>query len=40
MPVGLLLMKWSNRLGAQVLLKYPEEVKITDETLMQIYKKF
>ena len=37
MPIGLILMKWSSRLGAQVLNKYPKEIQVSDETLMQIY---
>ncbi len=37
MPIGLIVMKWSSRLGAQILEKYPKEVEVTDETLMQIY---
>ncbi|MBY9007503.1 MAG: hypothetical protein KGD63_12165 [Candidatus Lokiarchaeota archaeon] len=37
MPIGLIVMKWSSRLGAQILDKYPKEIQITDETLMQIY---
>jgi hypothetical protein len=37
MPVGLVLMRWDERMGAEVLVRYPEEVIVTDKTLMQIY---
>ena len=37
MPVGLVIMKWDERVGTEILAKYPEEVTITDKTLMQVY---
>ncbi|MBD3196101.1 MAG: hypothetical protein GF317_13670, partial [Candidatus Lokiarchaeota archaeon] len=37
MPVGLVLMRWDERIGTEILAKYPEEVNITDKTLMQVY---
>ncbi len=37
MPVGLLIMKWDERVGTQISAKYPEEILINDQTLMQIY---
>ncbi len=37
MPVGLVIMKWDERIGTQILAKYPEEVVIGDKTLMQVY---
>ena len=37
MPVGLAIMKWDPRIGTQIVAKYPEEIKISDATLMQIY---
>ncbi len=37
MPVGLIVMKWDERTGTEVLAKYPEEISITDKTLMQVY---
>ncbi|MFO8018815.1 MAG: hypothetical protein R6U96_09280 [Promethearchaeia archaeon] len=37
MPVGLVLMRWDERTGSVVEAKYPEEVKITPKTLMQVY---
>jgi hypothetical protein len=37
MPVGLVVMKWDERIGTQILAKYPEEVVITEKTLMQVY---
>jgi len=36
-PVGLVLMRWNERVGTEILAKYPEEVTITDKTLMQVY---
>ncbi len=37
MPVGLVVMKWDERVGTEILGKYPEEIVITDKTLMQVY---
>ena len=37
MPVGLVVMKWNERVGTEILAKYPEEIIITDKTLMQVY---
>ena len=37
MPIGLVVMRWNERVGTEVLNKYPEEMEITDKTLMQIY---
>ncbi len=37
MPVGLVIMKWDERIGTQIIAKYPEEVVIGDKTLMQVY---
>ena len=37
MPVGLVIMRWDERTGTDVLAKYPEEISITDKTLMQVY---
>jgi hypothetical protein len=36
-PLGLLVMKWDERIGTELLLKYPESLKITEKTLMQVY---
>ncbi|MFW9829711.1 MAG: hypothetical protein ACFFEY_19210, partial [Candidatus Thorarchaeota archaeon] len=36
-PLGLLLMKWDERIGTEVLAKYPKDVAVSDKTLMQIY---
>jgi hypothetical protein len=36
-PLGLILMKWDERIGAELLAKYPEDVNVSDKTLMQIY---
>jgi len=37
MPVGLVIMRWDERVGTEILAKYPEEITITDKTLMQVY---
>jgi hypothetical protein len=37
MPVGLVVMRWDERIGTEILAKYPEEINITDKTLMQVY---
>jgi hypothetical protein len=37
MPIGLVLMRWDERIGAETLAKYPEELLVTDKTLMQVY---
>jgi len=37
MPVGILIMRWDERIGTEILAKYPEEIQITDKTLMQVY---
>jgi hypothetical protein len=36
-PLGLLLMKWDERVGTELLMKYPETLAITEKTLMQVY---
>ncbi|MFX1532211.1 MAG: DUF2341 domain-containing protein, partial [Promethearchaeota archaeon] len=36
-PLGLILMKWDERIGAELISKYPENVNVSDKTLMQIY---
>ncbi len=37
MPVGLVVMRWDERVGTEILAKYPEEINIMDKTLMQVY---
>ena len=37
MPIGLVIMKWDDRVGTDILSKYPEEVVLTEKTLMQVY---
>ena len=37
MPVGLVTMRWDDRVGTQLLGKYPEEINISEKTLMQVY---
>ncbi|MHA1871348.1 MAG: hypothetical protein ACTSXF_10395, partial [Promethearchaeota archaeon] len=37
MPIGLVIMKWDERLGTDVTAKYPEETELSPSTLMQIY---
>ncbi|MFW9818504.1 MAG: hypothetical protein ACFFE5_02745, partial [Candidatus Thorarchaeota archaeon] len=37
MPVGLVIMRWDERVGTEILAKYPEEINVSDRTLMQVY---
>ncbi len=37
MPFGLIVMRWDERVGAELLAKYPEEINVADKTLMQVY---
>jgi hypothetical protein len=37
MPNGLLLMRWDERSGVEIKSKYPEDIKLDDMTLMQVY---
>ncbi|MHA1191818.1 MAG: hypothetical protein ACTSP9_05920 [Promethearchaeota archaeon] len=37
MPIGLVVMRWDERVGTEILAKYPEEIIVTDKTLMQVY---
>jgi len=37
MPIGLILMRWDPKVSTEIISKYPEELIITEETLMQIY---
>ncbi|MFX1375832.1 MAG: hypothetical protein ACFFA0_08475 [Promethearchaeota archaeon] len=37
MPIGLVIMRWDIKVSTEVLAKYPEELVISEETLMQIY---
>ncbi|MFX1455874.1 MAG: DUF2341 domain-containing protein [Promethearchaeota archaeon] len=36
-PLGLILMKWDERIGTEIIVNYPAEIKISEKTLMQIY---
>ncbi len=37
MPIGLVIMRWDIKVSTEILAKYPDELIISDETLMQIY---
>jgi hypothetical protein len=37
MPVGLVVMRWDERVGTEILAKYPPEINVSDKTLMQVY---
>ncbi|MFW9950055.1 MAG: hypothetical protein ACFFKA_08015 [Candidatus Thorarchaeota archaeon] len=37
MPVGLVIMRWDPKVSTEIVIKYPEEIIIQDETLMQVY---
>jgi hypothetical protein len=36
-PIGLVLMKWNERIGTEILAKYPDETLISEKTCMQVY---
>ncbi|MFW9941765.1 MAG: hypothetical protein ACFFFT_12050, partial [Candidatus Thorarchaeota archaeon] len=36
-PIGLIFMRWDERIGTEIMGKYPQETVISDKTLMQIY---
>ncbi len=33
----MIIMRWNERIGAELIAKYPEEIQISDKTLVQIY---
>ncbi|MHA2391200.1 MAG: hypothetical protein ACXAEX_04460 [Promethearchaeota archaeon] len=37
MPIGLVIMRWDIKVSTEILAKYPDELVISEETLMQIY---
>ena len=37
MTLGLVIMKWDERMGAEAFARYPEEIDLQDKTMMQIY---
>ncbi|MHA1732264.1 MAG: hypothetical protein ACTSU5_09985 [Promethearchaeota archaeon] len=37
MPVGMVIMRWDERVGAEVCATYPDDVQVTEKTLMQVY---
>jgi len=37
MPIGIVMMRWDIKVSTEILAKYPEELLISEETLMQIY---
>ncbi|MFW9771819.1 MAG: hypothetical protein ACFFFB_02600 [Candidatus Heimdallarchaeota archaeon] len=37
MPIGLLIMRWDPKVGTEIVTRYPEEIIVSDETLMQVY---
>jgi len=36
MPIGFIVMRWDPKVSTDIITKYPEEIIISDETLMQI----
>jgi len=36
-PLGLVLMRWDERIGVESLEKYPQDVNVSDKTLLQVY---
>jgi hypothetical protein len=37
MAIGLVIMKWDERTGAELVARYPDELELQDKTMMQIY---
>lgn len=37
MPIGILLLKWDNEIGPVLITAYPENTKVTNNMLTQIY---
>ncbi|MFX0105860.1 MAG: hypothetical protein ACFE75_10235 [Candidatus Hodarchaeota archaeon] len=37
MPIGLVVMRWDERIGTEILTRYPEEINVSDRTLIQVY---
>ena len=37
MPIGLVIMRWDIKVSTEILAKYPDELVISEDTLMQIY---
>jgi hypothetical protein len=37
MPKGIIIIKWDDELGANLVAKYPENLKIPSKTLLNIY---
>ena len=37
MPLGLIVFSWNKRIGAEVLIKYPDDFQISNDTLMRIF---
>ncbi|MFW9949874.1 MAG: LamG domain-containing protein, partial [Candidatus Thorarchaeota archaeon] len=36
-PIGLAIMRWNERIGTEIIAKYPEDINLSDKSLMQIY---
>ncbi|MHA1270286.1 MAG: SIR2 family protein [Candidatus Helarchaeota archaeon] len=37
MPIGLIIMRWDDRIGLEIISKYPKNIKIDKKVLMNIY---
>lgn len=37
MPIGMIIMRWDERVGAEICINYPPDVQISEKTLMQVY---
>ena len=37
MPIGILLLKWDNEIGPVLIAAHPENTKVTNNMLTQIY---
>jgi len=36
-PLGIILMKWDERIGTEILTKYPSDINIEEKTMIQVY---
>jgi hypothetical protein len=36
-PLGLMLMSWDETFGTEIVARYPEDINISEKTLMQVY---
>ena len=37
MPIGLIIMKWDERIGAEIVSRHPSNINVEEKTMMQLY---